>query len=149
MFQHILVLWDGSDLSERAFAIARDLGQVYGAEVTAVCVVERPRSHRRTLISRRHHHGRRGGSPLSTGDPVQALFAERHADDRAGPRPAELTLVHGHDVVADLLELAYEHGSDLVVVGHHSRHGPDHILPHGLTERLLQSAALPVLVVGG
>jgi len=149
MFQHILVLWDGSDLSERAFAIASDLGDVYGAEITAVCVVERPRSHHRTLTGRHHHHTRRSGSPLSTGDPVQALFAERHTDDRAGQHPAELMVVYGHDVVADLLDLAYEHGSDLVVVGHHSHHRPDHILPHGLTERLLLSAALPVLVVGG
>jgi nucleotide-binding universal stress UspA family protein len=149
MFQHILVLWDGSQLSERAFAIASDLGDVYGAELTAVCVVERPHAHHRALTAARRHHERRSGSPLATSEPVQALFAKRHHDQRPGGQQPELLVLYGHDVVADLLELAYERGSDLVVVGHHSQHRPHHILPHGLTERLLLAVGLPLLVVGG
>jgi len=149
MFQQILVLWDGSDLAERAFAIASDLGAVYGAEITAVCVVERSRSPRRPATAARRHHDRQAGRPLPSGDPVQALFAQRHVHDRTEPCHAELRVIHGDDVVADLLDLAHEHGSDLVVVGHHREHAPHHVFPHGLAERLVFSSRLPVLVVAG
>jgi len=77
------------------------------------------------------------------------MFAERHVHDRPAHRRCELMVLYGHDVISDLLELAFEHGSDLLVVGHHSEHKPHHIIPHGLSERLLLSAHLPLLVVGG
>jgi nucleotide-binding universal stress UspA family protein len=152
MFQQILVLWDGSDLSERAFAIAHDLGGVYGAELMAVCVVERPRSDRRSLKRSHHDQARPAGAPLPSAAPVHELFMQRHqfsTDDQPEPFRVEFRAIHGDDVVTDLLNLAHEHGSDLVVVGHHHEHPSQHMFPRGLTERLLFSAQLPVLVVGG
>ena len=60
MFQQIFVMWDGSELAERAFAIASDMATTYEADVTAVCVVERPHSEHGPLHSRHHDHPRAG-----------------------------------------------------------------------------------------
>lgn len=149
MFQHILVLWDGSEIAERAFEVATDLGAVYNAQITAVCVVQPPQRQRHSwLISPRHDRGHHHGNAWPRGDEVQALFTDRHIENHPPPCECQFQLIHGYDVVNDVLALAHEHGSDLVVIGHHHAHAPHHIFPHGLTERLMFSGQVPVLVVG-
>lgn len=150
MFQQIFVMWDGSELAERAFEIASDMATVYEADVTAVCVVERPGTEHRSLPHLSHHEQHpRAGHALASANKAQALFAEKHVTTDPESSRCQLEVVYGHDVVSDLLHLAHEHAADLIVVGHHCHHSTQHLLPHGLTERLLLSAEIPLLVVGG
>ena len=44
MFQHILVAYDGSDVSERAFRVAVDLARAFNGRVLVVAVIELPPS---------------------------------------------------------------------------------------------------------
>jgi nucleotide-binding universal stress UspA family protein len=150
MFQQIFVMWDGSELAERAFAIASDMAIRYEADVTAVCVVERSHPQHRSLPLASHHPDHpRAGHALASANKAQALFAERHAGGGPEASRYQLEIVYGHDVVSDLLDLAHEHAADLIVVGHHCHPSTQHLLPHGLTERLMLSAEIPLLVVGG
>lgn len=150
MFQQIFVMWDGSELAERAFAIASDLAGVYEADLTAVCVVERTHQQHHPLpLPSRHQERPRAGHALASANRAQALFAEKHATEGPEASRCQLEIVYGHDVVSDLLDLAHEHAADLIVVGHHCQPSSQHLLPHGLTERLMLSAEIPVLVVGG
>lgn len=150
MFQQIFVMWDGSEPAEHAFAIASDMALVYGADVTAVCVVERSQPEHRSLplSSHRHDHPP-AGQALASANQAQALFTERHVREEPESGRCQLEVVYGHDVVSDLLSLAHEHAADLIVVGHHSHPSPQRLLPHGLTERLMLAAEIPLLVVGG
>lgn len=150
MFQQIFVMWDGSELAERAFELASDMATTYEADVTAVCVVERPRTEHRALPSRHQDHDHpRAGHALASASKAQALFAEKHVSTDPEGSHCQLEIVYGHDVVADLLDLAHQHAADLIVVGHHCHASTQHLLPHGLTERLMLSAEIPLLVVGG
>ena len=148
MFQQIFVMWDGSELAERAFEIASDMATTYEADLTAVCVVERPQPEHRPLASGHHDHARTGHALASPAE-AQALFAEQHVTTGREGERCQLEIVYGHDVVSDLLNLAHEHAADLIVVGHHCHPGTQHLLPHGLTERLMLAAEIPLLVVGG
>jgi nucleotide-binding universal stress UspA family protein len=151
MFQQIFVMWDGSELAERAFTIASDMAAMWEADVTAVCVVERSQTdhHSLPLPSHHHEHHQRPGHALASANKAQALFAERHVATGPEASHCQLEIVYGHNVVDDLLDLAHEHAADLIVVGHHCQPGAQHLLPHGLTERLMLSAEVPLLVVGG
>lgn len=150
MFQQIFVMWDGSELAERAFEIASEMAAVYEADVTAVCVVERPGPEHRSLpIGPLHHDHPRAGHALASANKAQAMFAERHVGTDTEPSRCQLEIVYGHDVVSDLLDLAHEHGADLIVVGHHCHPSSQHLLPHGLTEHLMLTSEVPLLVVGG
>jgi nucleotide-binding universal stress UspA family protein len=151
MFQQIFVMWDGSELAERAFDLASDMAAVYDADVTAVCVVERPHTQHRALPHLPHHDEEhpRAGHTLASANKAQALFAEKHVTTDPESSHCQLEVIYGHDVAADLLHLAHEHAADLIVVGHHCHASTQHLLPHGLTERLMLSAEIPLLVVGG
>ena len=150
MFQQIFVMWDGSELAERAFGIASDMAAMYEADVTAICVVERPHTQHRSLpLGSRDHDHPRAGHALASANKAQALFAERHVASDPEASRCQLEIVYGHDVVSDLLDLAHQHAADLIVVGHHCHPSSQHLLPHGLTERLMLSAEVPLLVVGG
>ena len=52
MFQRILIAWDGSELSLRAFDAAIDVARRYGAELVAVSVAYSP-AHAETDADRR------------------------------------------------------------------------------------------------
>lgn len=52
------------------------------------------------------------------------------------------------EVTAEILRLAQEHASDLVVTGTRSRHGLNHFFVHSAAEQLAESAPCPVLAVG-
>jgi nucleotide-binding universal stress UspA family protein len=126
MFQRIMVAWDGSALAERALDMAVDIACTYEAEIVAASVL------------------------APAGDPhlLQAAFARaREACVDRGVEPEHAIIEGGHPA-RDLLEYAHEHGFDLLVIGHHRHERPGGIMLHGMTERLLTAAQLPMLVVG-
>ena len=61
--------------------------------------------------------------------------------------PLDQVIIEGDHPAEDLLRYAHEHGFDLVVVGHHRSRRPGRFLLHGLAERLIAHAEMPVLVV--
>jgi len=124
MFQRILTLWDGSDVSERALSAALDLASKYDAEVLATSVVA-------------------PGEPT----PLESLFAERHGSH--GGVALSHEVIEGRNPSEDLLAYAHEHAFDLLVVGHHHHPKPGVLVLHGVTEHVISDADLPVLVVGG
>jgi nucleotide-binding universal stress UspA family protein len=125
MFQRILVGWDGSELAERALAMAADVARTYDAEVVAASVV----------------------APRGDAHPLRAAF-DRACEIRAGGVEVEHEAVVGRHPAHDLLEYAHEHGFDLLIIGHHRHARPGGIMLHGMAERLLSAAELPILVVG-
>lgn len=139
MFQLILIAWDGSRPAERAFDLAIDLARRYSGEVVAASVAHSPA------------HAETEGDRAESVDAARTYLEEtfglvRDRADRAGV-PVEQAIIEGNDPAADILRFAHEQAFDVVVVGHHRNTRPGRFLLHGLAERLIASATVPVLVV--
>lgn len=139
MFQEILIAWDGSRPSVRAFDLALDLARRYEADIVAASVAHSP-AHAETDSDR-----------AESVDAATRYLREtfEHFLDRADRAGVDVRqeIIAGDHPVDDLLGYAREHGFDLVVVGHHRSRRPGRFFLHGVAERLIASAEVPVLVV--
>ena len=139
MIQQILIAWDGSRPAHRALDVAIDLARRYEAELVAASVAHSP-AHAETEADR-----------TESVDAARRYLEDtlRAVADRAERVGVPLThvIIEGDAPADDLLGYAHEHGVDLVVVGHHRNRRPGRFLLHGLAERMIARADMPVLVV--
>lgn len=140
MFQRILLAWDGSSVALRAFDVAIDLGRRYDLELVAASVAYSP-AHAETASDR-----------TESAEAARRYLAEtfeevRDRAVRAGVG-VEQVVLEGDDPAAVLLEHCHEHGFDLIVVGHHHAGRAGRLLLHGIAPQMIESAEVPVLVVG-
>jgi len=140
MFQKILLAWDGSRAALRALDLAVDIARRYGAELCAVGVAHSP-AHAET------ESDRRDSANAARRYLEETLAQVRDRADRVGVS-LELVVVEGDHPPEDILRYAREHGFDLVVSGHHRGRRVGRALLHGVAERLVDEASVPVLVVG-
>jgi nucleotide-binding universal stress UspA family protein len=139
MFQEILIAWDGSRPAERAFDLALDIARRYGAELVAASVAHSP-------VNAETEDDRTESLDAATRYLRETFESFRDRADRAGVALRQ-EIIEGEHPAQDLLDYAREHGFDLVVVGHHRNRRPGRFLLHGVAERLIGSAEIPVLVV--
>ena len=153
MFSNILVPLDGSELSERALPMAQKLAQSSEATVHLIHMVSREHElgagrgiesvqaaememdMARRLTESRLHRGRtyleEKGSQLSgSGIKVETDFAVKAGD------PAE-----------NIINYVKEHSISLVVMTTHGHGGVRRLLVGSVTDRVIRSCEVPVLVV--
>jgi nucleotide-binding universal stress UspA family protein len=141
MFQRILIAWDGSDASLRAFDVAIDITRRYDAELVAVSVAYSP-AHAETAADREE-------SADAARRYLRQTFNEvADRAERAGVA-VEHEIVEGQTPARALLEHAHDHGFDLIVCGHHHTRRAGRLLLHGVTHELVEAARIPVLIVSG
>lgn len=140
MFQRILLAWDGSEAARRALDLSVDLARRYDAEVVAGSVAHSP-AHAETEADRAE------SVDAARRYLEETLAAVRDRADRVGV-VLEQAIIEGDHPADDLLRYAHEHGFDLVVAGHHRTGATGRVLLHGLVEKLVAAATIPVLIVG-
>ncbi len=138
MFHHFLVPLDGSRLAEMILPVAQTLARATGATITLLHVVE----------------------PA----PPQTVHGELHLMDRAaadeylGRIAAELgtsgiaadhhvDVAIGGDVVKAIFNHGGELGADLILLTSHGRGGLRQAVFGSIAQQVLQSGAIPVLVI--
>jgi nucleotide-binding universal stress UspA family protein len=139
MYETILVPTDGSPGAVAAAEHAVDIADRYGATVHALYVVDVRMS------------------PVSAGmdeDEVRALFEDSDEEPTGRVRdlaegagvPAVEVLEVGipHEVIR---EYVADHGVDLLVMGRHGHTGLERTLLGSLTERVVRTVDVPVLMV--
>jgi nucleotide-binding universal stress UspA family protein len=139
MFQRILLAWDGSPPARRALDVALDLARRYDAEVVAASIAHSP-THAETAADR-----------VESVEAARAFAREafekvRDRADRIGVE-LEHVVLEGERPAEELLGYAHQHGFDLIVCGHHHDRPAGRFLLHGVAERLIGAAAVPVLIV--
>lgn len=138
LFQHLIVLLDGSRLAEAALPPTVYLAKTLGAKVTLVHVIERNPPER---IHGEHH--------LS--NPEEALAYLRGVATRAFPADLEVKQhVHTHavhDVAKSIAEHAGELDSDLIVMCTHGRGGLRDWILGSMAQQVIGQGSTPVFLI--
>jgi len=145
LLKTILVATDFSPASAAALTYGRELATNFGAQLLVVHVAG-------NVLTRPYA----GGDGISFVDPglqleleVRAhrqLEAVISAEDRKARRAQGIVLASNAPAVA-IVEYAEEKGVDLVVLATHGRGAVAHLLMGSVAERVVRTAACPVLTV--
>jgi nucleotide-binding universal stress UspA family protein len=144
MYQRILVPTDGTELCSAALDAALELARMGGGSILGLHAGPPDRLN-----------------PLAEEDPVRAAWLnerEQVGDDalawiarRAAEAgvPCETLLVHRDSAAAAIVETARDRLCDLIVMGSHGHGGLRARLLASETSKVLETCAIPVLVVRG
>lgn len=143
MFKHILVPVDGSATSLLAVDKAAGLARAFGSAVTAIYVLD---PYPFTGIGADFAYGQAEYLTAANAEADKALQAVRAAMDSAGI--AVQTLVgESHAAHEGIVRAVESVGADLIVIGSNGRRGLERLVLGSVTQRVLQTATVPVLVV--
>jgi nucleotide-binding universal stress UspA family protein len=141
-FQHILVPTDGSQLSVVASQLAVQLAALHRARVTFVYVVDTAAAEK--LASASGQTVQRVTHELeSTGQRYLKHLSRLAIDANLA---IDALICHGTPY-KEIERLARERAADLIVIGQVGQRGPRRILIGSVTERVIEYAPCPVLVV--
>jgi nucleotide-binding universal stress UspA family protein len=142
LFHHILVPTDGSQLSMTAGRLAVRLTALHKARITFVYVVDDTVAEGVAGASGREAKQVQSELELSGQRYLDYLFRLASEADLA---PNQV-IRHGVPY-KEIAALAREQGVDLIVIGQVGSRGPRRILIGSVTERVIEHAPCPVLVV--
>ena len=143
MFHHILVPVDGSKTSLLAVRKAAALAKVFGADVTAVYVVD---PYPFTGVGADFAYGQSQYLSAATAeanatlDTVQKIMAEEG-------QPVTTVVGEGHSVHEGILRVMESAQADLIVMGSQGKRGLEKLMLGSVTQRVLGAVKIPVLVV--
>ena len=143
MFKHILVPVDGSSTSLLAVSKAADLAKVFGSSVTAVYVVD---PYPFTGVGADFAYGQAQYLSAATAEANTALEAVRKIMDESG-LAVNTVVGEGHAVHEGIVRVVENTGADLIVIGSNGRRGLEKLMLGSVTQRVLRSVHIPVLVV--
>jgi nucleotide-binding universal stress UspA family protein len=142
LFHHILVPTDGSQLSITAGRLAVQLAALHQARITFVYVVDAAVAEGVAGASGGEARQVQGELELS-GQRYLDYLSRLASEANLAPNQA---LRHGVPF-SEITNLAREEGVDLIVIGQVGGRGPRRILIGSVTERVIEHAPCPVLVV--
>ena len=138
----IMVPTDFSPASDVALEYARDLARHFGSSIDLVHVFDDPFTSGAFIGD---------GTVMMPAELREAL--EKHAreqltarhDSHAASLPGSSTVLLLGPPAKSIVERAKENGADLIVMGTHGRSGLGHLLIGSVAERVVRTAACPVL----
>ena len=153
MFNDILVPLDGSELSERALPMAEGLAKSFNANV-----------HLIQMVSREHELVAARGSESVQAAELEMDLARRLTESQlnrgrtyleqirsqlkgAGVKIESEFTVNAGDPAENIIAYAKEHNINLVVMSTHGHGGLRRLLMGSVTDRVVHSCEVPVLVV--
>jgi len=142
VFKRVLIPIDGSNYSLEAGEFGIKLAKGYGMEVLALHVIDETALASLSRLVRKGEEELRGDLQRE-GENCLNYMAELAA--RAGVQLHRL-IEEGTPHRA-IVEVAEREGVDLILIGKVGRRGPRRILIGSVTERVIESAKCPVLVV--
>lgn len=142
LFHHLLIPTDGSEASIQAAQVAFRIARVLSSQVTLLYVVDTTvlnevMRHANHSAAETHQEFRHSGRQY-------LHYLERLASEAGVPVTRELREGEPHE---QIVAAADAYHVDLIVMGHVGRRGPRRILIGSVTERVLEFAHCPVLVV--
>ena len=146
MFKHILIPVDGSETSMQALAKAVGLAKTFGSTVTALYVID---PYPFTGVGADFAYGQEQYLSAATAEANAALDAAKAAIIQAGVSNVNTMVGEGHAVHDGIQRAVESTGADLIVIGSHGRRGLEKLVLGSVTQKVLNVAHVPVLVVRG
>jgi len=143
MFKHILVPVDGSSTSLMAVSKAAEMAKVFGSSVTAVYVVD---PYPFTGVGADFAYGQAQYLSAATAEANTALEAVQKIMQEFG-QPVTTVVGEGHAVHEGIVRVVENIGADLIVMGSQGRRGLEKLMLGSVTQRVLRSVHIPVMVV--
>jgi nucleotide-binding universal stress UspA family protein len=143
MFKHILVPVDGSSTSLMAVSKAAEMAKVFGSSVTAVYVVD---PYPFTGVGADFAYGQAQYLSAATAEANTALEAVGKIMQEFG-QPVNTVIGEGHAVHEGIVRVVENIGADLIVMGSQGRRGLEKLMLGSVTQRVLRSVHIPVMVV--
>jgi nucleotide-binding universal stress UspA family protein len=146
MYKHILIPVDGSPTAQQAVETAAGLAQAFGSKASVVYVVD---PYPFTGLGSDLAYGQAEYLAAAEAEAKEALAAARAALDAAGVQGVQTQVASAHAIWRGIIEVAQEHGADLIVMGSHGRRGLEKLMLGSVAQRVLTHSPLPVLIVRG
>lgn len=142
MFQNILVPFDLSSQSTRAFKTALDIAKKYNSKISLITCLEGDAWHHR-------YYDARSDSELIN---KQKKASKKHLEKLESLANKNNIAIKSHilvstSVVNDIVNFAKSRKHDLIVIGSHSRTGFDKLLLGSVANGVSQKTKCPILIV--
>ena len=141
MFQNILVPFDLSNQSTKAFKVALDIAQKYGSKITLITCVEGDAWHHKFYDARIDSELLKKQTKVAKKE-LEKL--ENMANNEVG---IKLQILKSISVVKDITGFAKSKKNDLVVMGSHGRTGLDKVILGSIANGVIQKIQCPVLLI--
>ncbi|WP_394741676.1 universal stress protein [Natronococcus roseus] len=136
MYQELLLATDGSDGAQRAADHAIELARQMDADLHVVSVSEDG------------PHAETKRDQMRTDLEDQAAEAIEQVEEKAAGHGIEVRETIRHGVPQEeIVDVAEQHGSDLIVVGTVGRSGLDQLIVGSVAEEVVRNAPVPVVTV--
>ncbi|WP_326542094.1 universal stress protein [Pseudorhodoferax sp.] len=145
MYKQILVPVDGSQTSLAAVHHAVELAKAFKSSLFIVHVID---IYPFLGVGADYAVGQAEYLQAATANANGALNAAQEIASAAGV-DCESATVEGHAAEEGILNTADTCDADLIVIGSHGRRGIEKLLLGSVTQRVLQDARVPVMVVRG
>ena len=141
-FEKILTAIDFSESSDYAFEYALTLARQFQAELTVMHVINEPVDLRGFYVP--HISFEQLEKEIEEG---AEKMMETFCQTKMGDFTRYTTVVVAGIPYEEILRKAEESGASLIVLGTHGRNGIDHLIFGSTAERVVRSAACPVLTI--
>jgi len=142
LFQNILVPFDLSSPSNKAFKVALDLAQKYDAKITLITCVEGDAWHHK------FYDARADSQLIKAQSKVAKKYMEKleAAANKVGVN-IKLQILKSSSVAKDITTFAKSRKMDIIVISSHGRTGLDKLILGSVANGVIQRTNLPVLLI--
>ena len=142
MFQNILVPFDLSTQSTRAFKVALDIAKNYNSKVTLLTCLEGD------AWQHKFYDSRADAELLKKQKKVTEKYVEK-LESLADKNKVTVKsqIIKSKSVVNDIVTFAKSRKHDLIVIGSHGRTGFDKVLLGSVANGVSQKTSCPILIV--
>ena len=144
MYKRILVPTDGSAVSENVVPAAVELARACGADIVALSVAVPEPAFQSVEGAMVVDPGRQGEVLLQHAQALAGSIAQRAAAAGVACTPVATLSYYPAEAI---LDSARAHGCDLIFMGSHGRRGLSLLLTGSVTQAVLASATVPVMVL--
>lgn len=142
LFKNILVPFDLSKSSTRAFKVALDIAKKYDSKITILTAVEGDSWHHKFYDSRADNE------LIKKQKKAASKFIENlEQSGKKADVPIKSQIVKSTSTVQTIVTYAKSRKFDLIVIGSHGRTGLDKLILGSVANGVVQKSRCPVLVV--